>query len=289
MHAYRAGQSGAQTRVLYFFRSPSNVVVGRKALDQEVLDALEHTHPDLTFDWRSMLRDPAMSVVVREPRRGRPERPERDRSRDRKDTKDAGQRSATPAPASVPQPIAVSLEDESLLGTTLGAREAARLRGVYQDVLQRIARRAPTPEERDRLTDLATRLNPDEWADEAAIRSAVSSIEADFDAITAELPRRRRGRRGGGRRREQANAGSAIIDSESQDTEEHAHEDTHSHPFAPIAPHGGGASVAGDGGIDLGAAGAGPAESTASEDHAAASAIRPDVPDSAGPDLSGDC
>ena len=41
------------------------------------------------------------------------------------------------------------------------------------------------------------RLNPDEWPDEAAVRAGAPSLEADWDAIGAELPQRRRGRRGG--------------------------------------------------------------------------------------------
>ena len=44
MHAYHHGAGRA--RVLYLFRSPSNVKVGRQALDGEVTEALEHTHPD---------------------------------------------------------------------------------------------------------------------------------------------------------------------------------------------------------------------------------------------------
>jgi hypothetical protein len=180
MHAYRGGQGPPRTRVLYLFRSPSNIKVGRHGLDPEVMEALEHTHPDLTFDWTGLLREPVPRVEVRERSerwRGRPEPPSR------------------PAPEAPPPPII--MDDESPLGRTLGAPEAARLRARYNELLQRIARRSRTPEERDRLTERAVRLNPDDWQDAEAIRAALPAAQAEWEAILGELPQRRRGRRGG--------------------------------------------------------------------------------------------
>ena len=60
MHSYRPGQgqSAGRTRLLYLFRTPSNRKVGRALLDPEVMEALEHTHPDLTFDWSGLPRLP---------------------------------------------------------------------------------------------------------------------------------------------------------------------------------------------------------------------------------------
>ena len=220
MHSYRpaSGQAVGKTRLLYMFRTPSNRKVGRNLLDPEVMEALEHTHPDLTFDWQGMLRAPAQ--VAGEPERER-ERGGRQRH-DRSERGERGERSARPEkerrsaepevrrePASE-LPLAI-LEDESLVGRTAGAVEAARMRAAYNDLLQRIARRARTPEERDRLTERAGRLNPDEWMDAAAVSAAVATFDADCESIRQELPRRRRGRRGG-RARDRETAGSAIIE-----------------------------------------------------------------------------
>jgi hypothetical protein len=181
MHAYRATNAGQRGRVLYLFRSPSHVQIGRKALDTEVMEALEHTHPDLNFDWTSLMRDPALRASPNdEDARPAPRR--------------SSQRASPPTPAAPP---VVILEDQSLLGRTVGAERARRLRTQFADLLQRIARRARTPDDRDRLTERAGRLNPDGWADETAIQAAVVTIETDWLAISAELPRRRRGRRGG--------------------------------------------------------------------------------------------
>jgi hypothetical protein len=180
MHAYRPGNGGQRGRVLYLFRSPTNVQIGRRALDGEVMEALEHTHPDLNFDWTTLLRDPALRSSVPEEQSRPP------------------MRRPAPKPAAAPAtPIPVIVEDHTTLGHALGAERAAALRAQYADLLQRIARRARTPEDRDRLTDRAARLNPDGWADEAAVLAAAGSVETEWQALAAELPRRRRGRRGG--------------------------------------------------------------------------------------------
>jgi hypothetical protein len=93
--------------------------------------------------------------------------------------------------------IPAVVDDQSLLGRVLGAGQAVRLRARYQELIQRIARRATTPEQRDQLSERAARLNPDEWPDEGAVRAASRSVESEWAAIAEELPQRRRGRRGG--------------------------------------------------------------------------------------------
>ncbi len=186
MHAYRPGGGGQRGRVLYFFRSPTNIQVGRRALDAEVMEALEHTHPDLSFDWTTLLRDPAL-------RAGAPAEEPRYTPR----------RQPSPRPtAAPPAPTVVVVEDHTVLGEAVGAERAARLRAAFSDLLQRVARRARTPEDRDRLTERAGRLNPDGWADAAAVQAGVATVEDDWQAIAAELPRRRRGRRGGRQNRD---------------------------------------------------------------------------------------
>jgi hypothetical protein len=46
-----------QTRILYWFRSPVDVRVGRTALDEEALRAIETSHPGRTFSWER-IREP---------------------------------------------------------------------------------------------------------------------------------------------------------------------------------------------------------------------------------------
>jgi hypothetical protein len=49
-------------RVLYWFRSPPDVRVGREPFDEGVRRALETQYPDVTFDWRSILEAPIPSA-----------------------------------------------------------------------------------------------------------------------------------------------------------------------------------------------------------------------------------
>ncbi|ODS53181.1 MAG: hypothetical protein ABS36_14725 [Acidobacteria bacterium SCN 69-37] len=182
MHGYRPVQGPQRTRVLYLFRSPSHVRMGRRPLDEEAREALEHTHPDLSFDWTVLGRESESVRVVEDREPGRARR--------------GGARSARPASSST----SAAVDDQSPLGRALGSETAARFRTRYRDLLQRIVRRARTPEERDRLTEAAQRLNPDDWPDAEAIRAHAETIEQEWDAVAAELPARRRGRRGGRRR-----------------------------------------------------------------------------------------
>jgi hypothetical protein len=205
MHGYRPAQGPQRTRVLYLFRSPSHLRMGRRPLDEEAREALEHTHPDLSFDW---------TVLGRETETVRSDDREREGPRVRR----SGGATRGTRPAS-PTPVVV--DDETLLGRTLGGETALRLRTRYNELLERIVRRARTPEDRDRLTAALQRLNPDDWADARAITAQAATVEEQWDAIAAELPSRRRGRRGG-RRREAAttDSGESIEAAPSADPDE---------------------------------------------------------------------
>ena len=49
-------------RVLYWFRSPPDVKMGREPFDPELRRALEAQHPDITFDWRAIVETPVPSA-----------------------------------------------------------------------------------------------------------------------------------------------------------------------------------------------------------------------------------
>jgi hypothetical protein len=174
------------TRVLYLFRSPANLRVGRTALDGEVREALEHTHPDLNFDWNALARD----AIVSRPEPGSPRGGKAPRRPPAQSSRPGAERPQAPPAPQEP-------EDRSPLAEVLGAAEAARLRQRHRDLMHRVGRRARTPEDRTRLLEQAEALRPDGWADEATIRARASEMDAECDAIARELPSRRRGRRGG--------------------------------------------------------------------------------------------
>jgi hypothetical protein len=51
-----------RTRVLYWYRTPPEVRVGREPFDPAVRKALETQNPDITFDWRKILDTPIPSA-----------------------------------------------------------------------------------------------------------------------------------------------------------------------------------------------------------------------------------
>jgi hypothetical protein len=190
------------------------VQIGRKPLDPEVREALEHTHLDLTFDWNGLLRDsPPMQRQIRpdprerdrQGRAGRGQKPaarQSGRPDGRPDARTDG-RSGRPTPPAPELP-----DDDSALGQALGAAEAARLRHRYAELVQRIGRRARTPEDRDRLMAALVVVNPDAWVGPDVIRQQARGADSIWDAIAAQLPKRRRGRRGGS---DQATGADVII------------------------------------------------------------------------------
>ena len=66
----RRGKS-PQTQVLYWFRTPPNVRVGREPFDQELRRALETQNPGVIFDWKALIETPIPPPSEPEPWRER--------------------------------------------------------------------------------------------------------------------------------------------------------------------------------------------------------------------------
>ena len=49
-------RTSSRPRLLYWFRTPPNVNMGRLPLDEDAIRAIEDANGDLTFDWARMLR-----------------------------------------------------------------------------------------------------------------------------------------------------------------------------------------------------------------------------------------
>lgn len=88
-----------RSRVLYWFRTPPNVKVGREPFDEELRRTLEAQNPDVTFDWQKIIDTPIPSADTerwRERRRvERAERAARRTDADQEKT-DADQETAAP-------------------------------------------------------------------------------------------------------------------------------------------------------------------------------------------------
>jgi len=106
----------ARTRILYWFRTPPGVKVGRAALDEDAIRSIEAGNPDIDFDWPTILKEqpPAESAPRlpnaerRGPRRqqdGRPGRGGTDASSRPPQERRTAPRAEAPSPAP-PDPAA---------------------------------------------------------------------------------------------------------------------------------------------------------------------------------------
>lgn len=62
LHA--SARKGGAARLLYWYRTPPGVKVGRPAFDESVRHALEAQHPGITFDWPKLMSTPLPSPDV---------------------------------------------------------------------------------------------------------------------------------------------------------------------------------------------------------------------------------
>jgi hypothetical protein len=74
-------------RLLYFFRTPPSVRVGREALDAEAMRLLEQHNPDVMFDWDRLLKSGVGSANAPVPTGAPPAASREERRRDRRDAR----------------------------------------------------------------------------------------------------------------------------------------------------------------------------------------------------------
>lgn len=129
---------GERPKILYWYRTVPGVKVGRPALDDAAMRALEEQYPHIDFDWPYILDIGAMTPVEVEapipPRKRKPRRPDTD---DDTEVADAAPRPApaagaspggTPEPGAAPPPVIADDSGPDLLSELLGRGIAASLR-----------------------------------------------------------------------------------------------------------------------------------------------------------------
>ena len=79
VHTSKRRPGAEQSQLLYWFRTPPHVKIGRAAFDEDAIRMLEEQHPDVEFEWDRILTTKAPAVPEpRDPREARPpRRPER--------------------------------------------------------------------------------------------------------------------------------------------------------------------------------------------------------------------
>jgi hypothetical protein len=211
--------------VLYWFRSPPSVRVGRAAFDPAAIRGIEEANPDIVFDWPAILeaRPP-------EPEPAEGWRARRQRARVQRN----GQAPASPNAAIPAQPPAASADSPiaaraagssaapdqggipsapetaepdraeesagaelSAVHRALGSEGLTRVRARYAEVLARIGGQVTDAAAATELRDLAERLNPDAWVTHDDVRLGLEQFERVLETVRQRLgpPRRHRGER----------------------------------------------------------------------------------------------
>jgi hypothetical protein len=246
VHAGRQ-RGRARQRILYWFRTPPGVKVGRPALDEDAIRWIEEHNPDIEFDWQKILEAQPPPAPPSEDGRNR---------RGRRDTRDKTERrrqAPTPAPQrpaeppgqdAAEAPIAVVQEEiadvpfvaevpmiedaleqmthpdaEELPPPSLNAIQSVvarepltRLRARYAELQARITERGGDAERIEQLRGRAEALNPDTWVTEEEVRKGLEEFEAKIRDLRAALGlRRRRRSRRGGRRRHKGGQGTQPV------------------------------------------------------------------------------
>jgi len=183
MHLYREGHR-QRSRILYVFRSPGSVRVGRAALEPEVLRQIEDQYPDIAFDWKDVREHQQHIEMSAEPRRRKPLKREE---------------AEAPMPEAAPVPVPVVQSPSPSPGAVPAAIEGATpddqiafLGRWYAIIRERIPKRTSDPVRQEALLALTERLNPAAWTDADQIAVGLQQASEALERLSRVFSRRRR-------------------------------------------------------------------------------------------------
>ena len=176
MHWCREG-TRQRSRILYMFRTPGGVRVGREALEADVLKQIESQHPDIEFDWNAVFHNQQVIETGSEPRRPR-----------KRAVVEGAPEAAPPPPAQPPPRFTVP---SSIEGATPD-EQIAFLSQWYTAIREKIPQRAPDPERQQALFALAERLNPTAWTDADEITAGLQQAAEALQRLSHVFAKRRR-------------------------------------------------------------------------------------------------
>lgn len=193
MHWFRDGNR-QRSRILYVFRTPGGVRVGRDPLEPAVQRELEARHPEVPFEWK-VIRENQQIIEPAVERRRRPKSeeaaasvPQAPASASASAAPSAGSSPGSPLSdaAARPKPI-----PSTIAGTTAD-EHIAFLQEWYPLIRERIDQRISDPARRDALRGLAERLNPSAWTDADQIAAGVPQATEALERLSRVFARRRR-------------------------------------------------------------------------------------------------
>jgi hypothetical protein len=188
MHWFREG-SRQHSRILYVFRTPGGVRVGRPPLEADVQRQIEARHPEIEFDWHTVLDN--RQVIESAP----PE--QRRQPRKRKRSEDESTPAAAPAAAAPPKAENTQTQTPRFVvparieGDTPDA-QIAFLAQWYGLIREQIEQRATEPGRREALLALVARLNPAAWTDADEITGGLAQAAEALERLSHVFAKRRR-------------------------------------------------------------------------------------------------
>lgn len=96
-----------RSRILYWFRTPPGVRVGRSALDEDAIRLIEEHNPDVEFDWTRILKEQEAGAE------SRPAPQQERRGKQRPAREFAPRAAAPPPPVPVPKPADIEVPAEA--------------------------------------------------------------------------------------------------------------------------------------------------------------------------------
>lgn len=203
MHLYRDGQR-QRSRILYVFRTPGGVRVGRDPLEPDVLRQLEALYPDIVFNWQVVRESQQLIETAAEPRRRRPRREDESAAVAPPPAVPApaaaAPAAAAPAPPSASAPAPPPPPSRIAIPSTIeGATPDERIAFLahwHPIIRERIPHRTSDPSRQEALNALTDRLNPANWTDADQITAGLQQAAEALERLSRVFAkRRRRGRR----------------------------------------------------------------------------------------------
>lgn len=189
MHWYREGNR-QRSRILYVFRTPGGVRVGREALEPDILRQIEREYPDIDFDWPVVVENQQVVESSAEPRRPRKRR------RAEEEGEEAAPAAAAPANPARSEPVPVPAPSRPAIPAAIeGATPDEQIEFLahwYPIIRERVPLRTPDPARQETLLALAERLNPATWTDADQITAGLQEASEALERLAKVFAKRRR-------------------------------------------------------------------------------------------------
>lgn len=190
MHWYREGGK-QRSRILYVFRTPGGVHVGREPLEPDILRVLEAQYPDIAFDWKSVLANRQVIESAPEPRRKKRRTPDGEAAAPAPNA-GGGEPSSVPKPQQQQQPSVPRVSIPSGLQGATPDEQIAFLNHWYPLIKERIPVRTTEAARLEALLALAERLNTAAWTDADQIAAGLVRAGEALERLSRVFSRRRR-------------------------------------------------------------------------------------------------